>query len=182
MIVAIGGSAGSLEVLLQVLPLLRPGLSFPIVIITHRTSSESLLAELLSNRTVLPVREAEDKDLLQPGAIAVAPPGYHLLVEADGSISLDCSEKIHYSRPSIDVTFETIADGYGARAVALLLSGANHDGVSGLARVRAAGGRAWVQDPGTAQVSYMPQGAVDRGVAERILKPSEMAAAINELG
>ncbi|TCJ12674.1 chemotaxis protein CheB [Flaviaesturariibacter flavus] len=182
MILAIGGSAGSLEVLLQVFPLLRRGLPFPIVVITHRASQESVLAELLSSRTELPVREAEDKDVLQPGAIMVAPPGYHLLVEADGSLSLDCSEKIHYSRPSIDVTFETIADSYGSRAVGLLLSGANHDGVAGLGLIRAAGGGAWAQDPATAQVAFMPQGAVDRGFADRILKPGEMADAINALG
>jgi two-component system chemotaxis response regulator CheB len=181
MIVVIGGSAGSLEVLLQLLPGLRTDLSFPIIIVTHRTSTESILAELLSGRTKIPVHEAEDKERLRAGTITVAPAGYHLLVEMDGSLSLDCSEKINYSRPSIDATFETAADAYGAGVVGLLLSGANHDGVSGLAYIKSLGGQVWVQDPETAQVAYMPQGALERGLNDRVLAPQEMAAAINAL-
>jgi two-component system, chemotaxis family, protein-glutamate methylesterase/glutaminase len=181
MIVVIGGSAGSLEVLLQIMPLLKRGLSFPIIIVTHRTSTESILADLLANRSSLPVREAEDKERLKKGNIFVAPAGYHLLVETDGTLSLDCSEKIHYSRPSIDVTFEAAADAFGAGTVGILLSGANHDGVSGLAYIRSKGGKAWVQEPETAQVAYMPQGAIDEGAVDRVIEPADLAAAINAL-
>jgi two-component system chemotaxis response regulator CheB len=181
MIVVIGGSAGSLEVLLQVAPGLQPGLPFPIVLVTHRTNTDSVLADILGNRTSLSVRDAEDKDMLLPGNIYVAPAGYHLLLEDDGTASLDCSEKIHYSRPSIDVTFEAAADVYGAGTIGILLSGANHDGVAGLCEIRKAGGKAWVQDPETAQVAYMPQGAIERGCVDRVLSPADIAAAINAL-
>ncbi|RYY87054.1 MAG: chemotaxis protein CheB [Chitinophagaceae bacterium] len=177
----IGGSAGSLEVLLLALPLLRSSLSFPILIVIHRKSSESILAELLAARTSLPVKEAEDKEPMQPGTIYIAPADYHTLVEANGTLSLDCSEKINWSRPSIDVTFETAADVYGKGLVGLLLSGANHDGVAGLARIQAAGGKVWVQDPDTAQIAYMPQGAVDQLRVDHLLTPEEMAGAINNL-
>lgn len=177
----IGGSAGSLEVLLQVLPDLRPGLPFAIVIVVHRKSAESILAELLAARTRLPVKEVEDKEPVHPGTIYIAPADYHTLLEGNGSLSLDCSEKVNWSRPSIDVTFETAADVYGSTVLGLLLSGANHDGVAGLQRIREHGGRVWVQDPATAQVAYMPQGAVDARIADRLLAPADMAAALNQL-
>ncbi|GAB4093036.1 chemotaxis protein CheB [Flaviaesturariibacter terrae] len=177
----IGGSAGSLEVLLLALPGLRRDLPFPVLIVIHRKSAESILAELLASRTELPVREVEDKEPLGAGTIYVAPPDYHTLVEQDGTLSLDCSEKVNWSRPSIDVTFETAAEVYGPGVAALLLSGANHDGVAGLQRVQEQGGIVWAQDPGSAQVGYMPQGAVDTLPLDGVLRPDEVAAAINAL-
>ncbi|RYZ16735.1 MAG: chemotaxis protein CheB [Chitinophagaceae bacterium] len=180
-LVVIGGSAGSLEVLLQVLPFLRPGLAYALVIVVHRKSAESMLAELLAGRTRLPVKEAEDKEPLLSGTVYLAPADYHTLLESNGSLSLDCSEKVNWSRPSIDVTFETAADVYGETLVGLLLSGANHDGVVGLGRIAANGGQVWVQDPATAQVAYMPQGALNELQADRVLRPEEMADALNAL-
>jgi two-component system chemotaxis response regulator CheB len=111
----IGGSAGSLEVLLQVLPRLRTDLPFPVVIVMHRRSGpESTLEDLLATRTGLKVREAGDKMRLQPGFIYIAPGDYHLLIERNGSLSLDVSEKLHYCRPAIDATFDTGAEAFGA--------------------------------------------------------------------
>ena len=180
-LVVIGGSAGSLEVLLQLLPQLQVPIGFALVIVLHRKSTESILVELLADRTHLPVKEAEDTEPLHPGTIYVAPPGYHTLLEGNGSLSLDCSEKVNWSRPSIDVTFETAAEVYGETLVGILLSGANRDGVAGLRRIAAQGGLVWVQDPATAQVAYMPQSAVEDLQVDRLLRPEEMAAALNAL-
>jgi len=180
-LLVIGGSAGSLEVLLQFLPGLDSDLPFPVLVVLHRRDGGSQLAALLETRTRLPVKEAEDKEQLLPGRIFLAPASYHLLIEGNGSMALDCSEKINYSRPSIDVTFEGAADVFGAAAAGLLLSGANHDGVEGLALIQKMGGAVAVQDPVTAQVAYMPQGAIDRLRDLRTLYPSEMAAWVNGL-
>ncbi|RYY99618.1 MAG: chemotaxis protein CheB [Chitinophagaceae bacterium] len=180
-VLVIGGSAGSLDVLLTLLPGLLPGLPFAVVLVVHRNRAESALAGLLASRCRLPVREAEDKEPLLAGTVLLAPAGYHLLLEANGTISLDCSEKVNYSRPSIDVSFDTAADVFGRRAAGLLLSGANHDGVDGLERIRDAGGIALVQDPATAQVAYMPQGALDRMADLPRLAPAGMAGVINSL-
>ncbi|RYY91053.1 MAG: chemotaxis protein CheB [Chitinophagaceae bacterium] len=180
-LLVIGGSAGSLEVLLQLLPRLRADLRFPVLVVVHRKSSESVLPELLADRTPLPVKEAEDKEPMHPGTIYIAPADYHTLVESDGTLSLDCSEKVNWSRPSIDVTFETAADVYGAGVTGLLLSGANHDGVEGLRRIQAHGGAIWAQDPSTAQIAYMPQGALDALQLDAVLTPDALVDAVNAL-
>jgi two-component system, chemotaxis family, protein-glutamate methylesterase/glutaminase len=111
----IGGSAGSLEVILLFLKDLKSTLPFPILLVLHRKSSfDSALTHLISTRTKLPVQEAEEKEQLKPGNIYIAPADYHLLIEKQHTVSLDFSEKIHYSRPSIDITFQTAAEAYGS--------------------------------------------------------------------
>lgn len=177
----IGGSAGSLEVLLQVLPILRLDLGLSIVIVLHRKPGDSFLAELLHTRLTWPVVEAEEKMILQKGTVYVAPADYHLLIEKDGTLSLDYSEKINYSRPSIDASFETAADAFGERVVALLLSGANADGAIGLKKVLQAGGLTIAQQPEDAMVSYMPKRAIDIGAATEVLNAAEMADRLNKL-
>src|SRR5689334_21565373 len=110
-ILVIGGSAGSLEALLHFLPALKKDISFSIVVVLHRkNTAESMMTNLLQSRTKMPVREIEDKEKMLPAVIYVAPADYHVLVEKDDYFSLDVSEKINYSRPSIDVSFETAAD------------------------------------------------------------------------
>lgn len=181
--VVIGGSAGSLKVILHILSELKTWLEIPVVIVLHRKNDfQSNLAELLASKTGMKVKEAEDKEAIKPGIVYLAPADYHLLVEKDHTFSLDDSEKINYSRPSIDVTFQTAADAYGAGLTGLLLSGANADGVDGLIEIKACKGTIAVQDPATAQVPYMPQQALDRMQVDRILKIEEMASLINELG
>lgn len=178
----IGGSAGSLDVLLKVLPSLSPVLSFPIIIVIHRKhGADSLLPELLSGRTKLQVKEIDEKEALLPGTIYIAPSDYHTLIEQDHSFSLDYSEKINYSRPAIDVTFQTAAEVYQERLVCLLLSGSNADGVEGLKSVKAWGGTALIQDPATAQVSYMPEQASKQVKIDRALRIEDMAEFINLL-
>lgn len=161
-VLAIGGSAGSLSMVLCLLPHLLPALNMALVVVLHRKDSEdNTLVDVLRGRTTFVVKEAEDKELLQPNTIYIAPTDYHLLVEKDHSFSLDNSEKVNYSRPSIDVTFESLADVYGPAVVGLLLSGANADGVEGLKAIKKVGGGVVVQDPAASVVPYMPQQAVN---------------------
>lgn len=158
--VVIGGSAGSFKALMNLLPLLRPPLS-PILMILHRKNDfESSLALLFSAHCGLRVKEAEDKEFLMGDTIYIAPPDYHLLVEEDGSLSLDRSEKVLFSRPSIDVTFLSAADAFGPRLMAVLLSGANGDGALGMKAVQKAGGATLVQDPKEAELPAMPKAAL----------------------
>lgn len=171
----IGGSAGSLGVLLELLPELVAPLSYAVVIVIHRKNTyDSTLQELLSSRTGIPVKEIEDKDPAEPGTIYIAPADYHLLVEKNKTFSLDTSEKINYSRPSIDVSFESFADAYGPSLCAILLSGANADGTAGMLTIRKAGGTIIAQDPQTAQVPFMPQHAVTHANPHLVLSPAGM--------
>ncbi len=178
----IGGSAGSLEVLLRVIPLLNTNLSFPVIIVLHRKSSlDSVLTDLFASKTELKVVEAEEKDTLLPGCIYIAPADYHLLVEKDGTVSLDFSEKVNFSRPSIDVTFETAAEAYGRHVACLLLSGASSDGTQGLRLVKSAGGLTIVQSPSTAEIAYMPQHAIAGVEIDTIIDTKDIADLINSL-
>ncbi|MES2455052.1 MAG: chemotaxis protein CheB [Bacteroidota bacterium] len=178
----IGGSAGSLDVLLKVLPVLDAALRFPIVIVIHRKhGTDSLLPDLLSTRTKLKVKEVDEKEELKAGFIYIAPSDYHLLIEQDGTFSLDYSEKVNYSRPAIDVTFQTAAEVYRDKLVCLLLSGSNSDGVNGLKSVKEWGGLAAIQDPATAQVAYMPAQAQLKVAIDRVLKIQQIGEFINLL-
>lgn len=178
----IGGSAGSLEVLFRLLPLLRPDLPFPVALVLHRrNSSDSSLAELLGSKTLNPTQEVEDKEPITPGTIYLAPADYHLLIEQDRTFSLDYSEKINFSRPSIDVSFESAAEIYGPGLVGILLSGANEDGTGGLMAVKRAGGRAVVQSPDTAQMPFMPHYALTHLAIDHVFDTIQMAAFINSL-
>jgi len=181
-ILLIGGSAGSLDVILKMLPGIKMPLSFAIVIIIHRKSSfESTLGNLLSSQTKIPVKEAEEKEYISPGVIYIAPADYHLLIEDDRSFSLDFSEKILHSRPAIDATFQTAADVYKRKAVAILLSGANSDGSAGLKAIQDHGGLTAVQDPEDAEIKYMPSQALTKLKPDHILTRYTLSSFINEL-
>lgn len=178
--IVIGGSSGSIDFLLKLLPALQAPLSLVIVLVLHRkTSPESNLAELFSSKTPIPVKEVEDKDVAEPGAIYVAPADYHLLIEKNHEFSLDISEKINFSRPSLDVTFESAAEVYGSSLVGVILSGANADGSNGLKAVKQGGGLIIAQQPETAQVAYMPEQAILNNTVDFIFNVSELAMFIN---
>ncbi|WP_330444287.1 chemotaxis protein CheB [Flavobacterium sp. C4GT6] len=166
----IGGSAGSLEVLIEVLPKLEQLNSFALIIVLHRKSGEdNLLENLISIKTPIPIMEVEDKVPVEPGYIYIAPSDYHLLFEKDETISLDISEKVNYSRPSIDVAFESAADIYGSSLAAILLSGANADGTAGLQAIKESGGITVVQKPDSAEVAYMPEYAIENMSPDLVL-------------
>lgn len=180
-LLVVGGSAGSLEVILRFLPSIEESKAFAIVLVLHRKNVDSVLTDLLADKTKWKVKEVEEKEPILPGYIYIAPPDYHLLIEKDRTFSLDYSEKLHYSRPSIDVTFETAAEAYGSALACLLLSGANADGAEGLKIAKEAGALVMVQSPGEATVSYMPQQALEKTSVDRILRTDEMAGMINRL-
>lgn len=132
-------------------------------------------------KTAIPVKEVEDKVLLEAGYIYIAPADYHLLFEKNGELSLDISEKVHYSRPSIDVSFESAADAYGQAVTAILLSGANADGTHGLKIVKEAGGATVVQKPESAEVPFMPANAIENMQVDYILDAEGLLAFIRDL-
>jgi Chemotaxis response regulator containing a CheY-like receiver domain and a methylesterase domain len=180
-VIIIGGSAGSLNGVLSVLPEIAGIVSFAVIIVLHRKpAGENILVNLLAAKTRLTVKEAEEKEPILPGHMYIAPADYHLLVEKDYSFSLDVSEKVHYSRPSIDVTFESAAEAFGPKAIAILLSGANIDGAAGMQKIKECGGVCIVQEPGSAEVGVMPQQAIDTVAVDKILPTEKMAAWINE--
>lgn len=181
-ILVIGGSAGSLKVIFELLPKLDENLGFPILIVIHRKAApDSHLETVFSKYTNLKTYEIEDKMSLEDNTIYLAPGDYHVLIETPTELALDYSEKLHYSRPSIDVTFQSAADVFGKRTVALLLSGANYDGVQGLKYVKSAGGMVLIQDPDTAEVDLMPREAKAQVAVDYIIKPEEIAQFINTL-
>lgn len=180
-VVMIGGSAGSIEVVLRMLQDLRNS-NLALVLIIHRKGSvHSNLAELLNLKTSFVVKEADEKEFILPGNVYIAPADYHLLIESNGSISLDYSEKINFSRPSIDVSFECAASVFGDRVIGMLLSGGNADGVAGLKSIKQAGGICVIQEPGSALVSFMPQQALREIQPDKTLDACEMADFLNSI-
>jgi two-component system chemotaxis response regulator CheB len=168
-IVMIGASAGGLDAVCTVLRGLPDELAFAVVIVQHRSKESDALCEVLQSCSRLPLHEATDKTEIEAGHVYLAPSDYHLLVDVGHfSLSLDAPEM--YSRPSIDVAFETAADSYRDRVVGVVLTGANQDGSRGLRHVVDLGGGAIVQDPETAEVRVMPTAAL-RAVPEAEVLP-----------
>ena len=172
----IGGSAGALGMVLQIVQSLPLDADLAVLIVLHRKQAEeNILLEVLRSKTAFEVYEAEDKDEMRSGVIYIAPADYHVLVERDHSLTLDDSEKVNYSRPSIDVSFESAAEIYGRSLVCVLLSGANADGAEGLVTAKARGAKVVIQDPRSAEFVYMPQQAL------RLVQP-DMLLSENNLG
>ncbi|KMQ68535.1 chemotaxis protein CheB [Chryseobacterium sp. FH2] len=181
-LVVIGGSAGSLQVILEMLKKLKEKIRFPILLVVHRKAySNNILQILLQQFISIEVVEIEDKTEIQNNKIYVVPADYHLLFENKKMMALDCSEKMNYSRPSIDVTFKSAAETYGENLIGILLSGANADGVEGLAYIKKNKGKVWIQDPETAEVEYMPKHAADEIAYDLLITPGNLADNINKL-
>lgn len=179
--VVIGGSAGALEVLRMIVRELPRSLACPVVIVIHLPSHSSGLAELLGSDTSLMVKQAEDKEPMVPGTIYIAPPSYHLLIESQQTFALSVDPPVHFSRPSIDVLFETAADVYGARLIGILLSGASEDGAVGLQEIHTAGGITVVQSPLSAEVAIMPAAALALFEPTYIWSPNDIASGLMSL-
>jgi two-component system, chemotaxis family, protein-glutamate methylesterase/glutaminase len=159
--VAIGASAGGVDALITLLDGLAAPMVAPILVVLHLPEDhESQLVPVFGSRVNVPVREAEPHAPVAAGTLYFAPPGYHLLVEADRSFSLSCDPPVLFSRPSIDVLLESCAEAYGEGLVGIILTGANDDGARGLARIRALGGVTAVQEPAEAAHATMPAAAV----------------------
>lgn len=175
-LVVIGGSAGGIEALNVLLAALPRGFAAAVMIVTHLPAdTPSYLVHALAHRCVLPMLEPDAGEPIVAGRVLVAPPGYHMLVEVDRTVALSTDPAVRFSRPSIDVLFESAAAVYRNRLLAILLSGANDDGAQGLERVRALGGTAWAQTPDSAGSPEMPRAAIERGAFDAIYSPVTMA-------
>ncbi len=180
--IVIGGSAGALDALSAVLPTLPGSLRASVLVVLHLPRDRrSLLGQLFGPRCALPVREVQDQQWLEPGCLYFAPADYHLLVDSGPRLALSLDAPWHFSRPSIDVLFESAADCYGERLLAVLLSGANEDGAQGMASVHAAGGLAVVQSSDSAAMQTMPRAALARLPQAQVLAPQGIAALIASL-
>ncbi len=181
-VVVIGASWGGLHALERILGKLGDDFPTPIVVAQHRDpdADEDLLTSLLNRHTALCVADAEDKSPLEAGTVLIAPPGYHVLLD-DGSAELSVDEPVQFARPSIDVLFESAAESYGERVVAVLLTGANADGADGLAEIQRRGGRTIVQDPETCVRPEMPEAALAAMTPDAVLGLDGIAAELGRL-
>jgi two-component system chemotaxis response regulator CheB len=178
----IGGSAGGLDVLLEILPKIKATLSYVIVIVLHRKSTaDQALIELIAAKTTLPVKEVEDKEPIQKSVIYIAPADYHLLIEKTDHFALDYSEKVNFSRPSIDVIFESAAEVYGPSLTCIVLSGANNDGTEGARIIKERGGVVVAQEPETAIVPFMPESVIKNVQPTYVFNIRELTQFINSL-
>ncbi|MFL6229067.1 MAG: chemotaxis protein CheB [Pyrinomonadaceae bacterium] len=180
-IVVIGTSYGGLTALQTLLPALARGFPLPVVVVQHRRKdNDDGLCDFLRKRSHLPFGEPNDKEAIEPGRVYLAPRDYHLLI-AEGSFALLTDSPVIHARPSIDVLFESAADAYRERVVGVILTGANRDGGHGLARIKALGGLAVVQDPQTAESPAMPTAALAATEVDQVLPLSDIAPFLNEL-
>jgi two-component system chemotaxis response regulator CheB len=180
--IAMGASAGGIEVLTALLPALSAALPLPVFIVQHLTRERpSLLVDLFEGYCKLAVCDATDNAPVEPGTVYFAPPDYHLLIDKGPRIALSVDPPVHYSRPSIDVLFESAIDQYGSLLLAILLSGANEDGAAGIKAVREGGGMTIVQDPASAQVPAMPTAALAICDPDLVLDVADIAALLASL-
>lgn len=180
--IVIGGSAGAVSALLKLLPALEQGFPLPVLIVIHLPPDDKgALADLLNSQCPMTVKEAEDKEPVREGTAFLAPANYHLLVEPDFSFSFSQDDPVFYSRPSIDVLFESAADAYGSALAGVILTGASPDGAHGLRAIHLAGGRTFVQDPATAEMPTMPEAALTACPQARVLPLNKMAVALRAL-
>jgi two-component system, chemotaxis family, protein-glutamate methylesterase/glutaminase len=174
-VVVVGASLGGLRAMNDLLESLPEQMRVPMVLAQHRApdSERDSLETLLQRHTHLTVREAGDKDRIEPGHLYVAPPDYHLLVE-DGHFALSVDARVQFARPSIDVLFESVAEAYRDRAIGIVLTGSNEDGAAGLAAIKRNGGVSIVQDPHTAEKRAMPDAAIAGSAADAVLPLDEI--------
>ncbi len=181
-LVAIGGSAGSFNPLLSLVEAIPSSSQQSWVVLLHRNShTKSNLISLLQHHCKLKVKEAEDKEPLEPGVLYVAPSAYHLLLETDFSWQLDAGEPLWHCKPAIDVLFESVADAAGKEACGILLSGANQDGAQGLRRIKQKGGLCLLQDPKDAMYPSMPTAAIKLKAQHHLFTETQAGELIRQL-
>ena len=179
-VVVVAVSAGGVGALLDLVASLPRDLDAAIIVVQHRSAAHaSRMVALLRHRTALSVDEVEAGARLAPGHVFLAPPGHHLVVDRLGTLQLLDSPKVHHLRPAADVLFQSAADHYGDRVLAVVLSGSGSDGAGGVQAVKAAGGRVLIQEPLTAGFPGMPLASVSTGCADEILPPADLGPAIS---
>ena len=180
--IVIGGSAGATAALTELLPIFPAEYPLPIIVAQHlHPWQNDYFIEHFSAKCALTVKEADEKEPIRPGYAYFAPPNYHLLIEDDKTFSLSIDAKVNYARPSIDVMFESAADVYAPWIVGVILTGANNDGAFGLRRIKEKGGLAIVQDPQTAESSYMPKAALEATRVDYVLPLKEIGKLLLEI-
>ncbi len=174
-ILLLGGSAGSFKILFSITKLLGPQLNKVVIIVMHRKKNfVSEVEKLFSQNSLMPLKEIADKDKISKKNIYIAPANYHVLIERDGYFGLDVSDAVWFSKPSIDITFESAAEVYKNKCTAILLSGANQDGAEGLLKLRNAGSLTIAQDPEDAEMPEMPQEAINLNATDFVLRTNEI--------
>lgn len=180
-LVVIGASLGGLSALETVLSGLSDSFPLPIAVVQHRHSlSSATMGQILQRSSTLPVADAYDGQPIQPGRVALAPPGSHLVVNR-GLYRLSNDAPVHHSRPAIDRLFQSAVATYGAGVIGILLTGASQDGAMGLADIKARGGLAIVQDPTEAESQAMPRAALAATPVDHILQLSEIPPLLHYL-
>jgi two-component system chemotaxis response regulator CheB len=179
-VVVVGVSAGGLDAVCLILKGLPKKFGFALIVVQHRSRDSDALCQVLQTCSGIPVQEAVDKEAVETGQVYLAPADYHLLID-DEHFALSVDEPELYSRPSIDLTFESIADSYGERAVGVVLTGANRDGARGLRRIVDRGGLALVQDPSTAEVPVMPESALKEVPEAEVISLSTLSDRLCEI-
>ncbi|MFV3411421.1 chemotaxis protein CheB [Pseudomonas nitroreducens] len=181
--VVIGASAGGVDALFRLFDGLPADFALPMVAVLHLPENhESQLVDLFARRLDIPVQEACDKAPVEPGTLYFAAAGYHLSIERDHTFALSREARRNYSRPSIDILFDSAADAYRETLAGILLTGANHDGAQGLAHIHREGGLTIVQDPAEAEVATMPEAAIELHAPDHILSLRSIHALLSRLG
>ena len=179
--VVVGSSEGGLKALEVLLAGLPADFPLPVILVQHRRKdSDDRLATLLQLHSALPVSEAQDKGAVEPARVYLAPANYHLVIDG-GLLCLSTEAPVGFARPSIDVLFESAADAYGEGLIGVILTGSSQDGARGVAKIKACGGFAVVQDPKTAESVAMPEAAIAAAQVDRILPLWEIAPSLTAL-
>lgn len=182
-VAVVGASAGAVQALLTILPALPARFALPVLVVVHiPPDRDNMLVPLLQSKCRITVKEAEDKEPIEDGVVYFAPSDYHMLVETNQSLALSTDEAVNFSRPSIDVLFESAADAFGAEVVGVILTGANHDGAAGLRKIHAAGGMTIVQDRTEAYATAMPDAALRACPAARTMTIDAITTYLTSLG
>ena len=180
--VVIGTSAGGVEALSKLLPALPAGLHAAVFVVIHLPRERpSLLVEVFQPRCAVTVCEAQDKEPVSPGTVYFAPPDYHLLIDEGPQLALSSDDLVHFSRPSIDVLFESAADVYGDRLLGIILTGGSEDGAAGLEAIHRAGGWTVAQQPENALVPLMVESAIKRSPVDLVLPIDQIARLLETL-
>jgi len=180
--IVIGTSSGGMNALKSILSALPVDFTIPIIIVQHISPrSDNYWIKLLNNKSKLFLKEADEKEKIEHGKVYIAPPNYHLMIERNKTFSLTIDERVNYSRPSIDVLFESAAEAYKNKLIGIILTGSNNDGTKGIKRIKEYGGLIIAQDPETAESSYMPASAIAANQPDYILSLEDISSLLIKL-
>lgn len=180
--VVIGVSAGGMQALKFIFSNLSNNFTLPVIVVQHLHShSDGFLARHLNENSSLHIKEAEEKEMIKPSTVYIAPPNYHLMIEDDKTLSLSVEARVNYCRPSIDILFESAAEVYGSKLIGIILTGANDDGAKGMKKIKTHGGLTVIQDPATAEVGIMPSAALKHTKVDHVLTLEEIVKFFEKL-